>query len=104
MVTGPCFLATKLDAFAGRGRGDFVASHDMEDIVAVLYDRPEIVDDVGNSASALVEFLSARFAALITDRGFMAALPGHLPGDQANQLRIPVVIERIKAIAGARFR
>jgi hypothetical protein len=28
------FIATKLDAFHGRGGGDIVASHDLEDIIA----------------------------------------------------------------------
>lgn len=101
VVTRPYFLATKLEAFADRGRGDFVTSHDMEDIVAVLDGRSEIVDEVRNSVSELVEFLSDRFAGLIEDRDFLAALPGHLPGDQANQQRIPIVIDRIKAITGA---
>lgn len=40
MVTAPYFLATKLAAFAGRGKGDYLMSHDMEDIVAVLDGRP----------------------------------------------------------------
>lgn len=41
MVTAPYFLVTKLAAFDGRGKGDYVTSHDMEDIVAVLDGRPE---------------------------------------------------------------
>ena len=30
-VCRPFFLATKLKALAGRGRGDYLASHDMEE-------------------------------------------------------------------------
>jgi len=30
VVTAPYFLATKLEAFKGRGRGDFFGSHDLE--------------------------------------------------------------------------
>lgn len=29
----------------------------------------------------------------------MAALPGHLPGDAANQARLPVILERLRSIA-----
>jgi len=36
MVTGLYFLATKFAAFDGRGKGDYMASHDLEDIVAVV--------------------------------------------------------------------
>ena len=31
VVTGVYFCATKLDAFAGRGKGDYQLSHDLED-------------------------------------------------------------------------
>jgi hypothetical protein len=35
VVTPALFIAAKLDAFHGRGGGDIVASHDLEDIIAV---------------------------------------------------------------------
>jgi hypothetical protein len=40
VVTTPYFIGTKLEAFRGRGRGDFYASSDLEDIVTVLDGRP----------------------------------------------------------------
>src|ERR1700676_3354505 len=36
MVTGPFFIATKLEAFRGRGKGDFLGSRDLEDLVSVV--------------------------------------------------------------------
>lgn len=36
VVTPALSVATKLEAFRGRGRGDFVASHDLGDIVTVI--------------------------------------------------------------------
>ena len=35
IVSPPYFLITKLEAFEGRGKGDYMLSHDMEDIVTV---------------------------------------------------------------------
>jgi len=35
LITAPYFLATKFEAFHGRGHGDVRGSHDLEDIVAV---------------------------------------------------------------------
>ena len=32
-VTAPYFLATKMEAFLGRGHGDFLGSHDFEDMM-----------------------------------------------------------------------
>src|SRR5439155_22920310 len=36
LVTAPYFIATKYEAFIGRGRGDYLASHDFEDLMAVI--------------------------------------------------------------------
>ena len=46
VVTPALFIATKLEAFHGRGGDDVVASHDLEDIISVVDGRSEIVDDV----------------------------------------------------------
>jgi predicted nucleotidyltransferase len=102
MVTAPYFLATKLAAFDSRGKGDYVMSHDMEDIVAVLDGRPEIVNEVKRADEALRKHLMTRFAVLLRDTDFVAALPGHLPGDAASQARAPLVMERITEIAESR--
>jgi len=53
LISGPAFLATKLEAFATRGQGDLMSSHDFEDIINVLDGRPEIVSvvsDVGSTS------------------------------------------------------
>lgn len=71
----------------------------MEDIVAVLDGRPEIANEVKQADKALRKHLMTRFAALLRDKNFVAALPGHLPGDAASQARAPLVVERITAIA-----
>ena len=43
IVPAPYFIATKLEAFRGRGQGDIVASKDLEDIVSVLDGRPTLI-------------------------------------------------------------
>jgi predicted nucleotidyltransferase len=102
MVTAPYFLATKLAAFDGRGKGDYVMSHDMEDIIAVLDGRPEIVDEVKRAEESLRAHLMTKFGSLLRDTRFVAALPGHLPGDMASQDRAPLVMERITEIVKSR--
>ena len=57
LLPAPYFLATKLDAFDYRGEGDYLLSRDMEDIVAVLNGRPEIVDEVKSSDKNLRVYL-----------------------------------------------
>lgn len=53
IVVAPYFLATKLEAFDGRGKGDYLASQDIEDIVAVLDGRPEILDETRGASKPL---------------------------------------------------
>jgi hypothetical protein len=45
-VTPACFLVTKLTAFGDRGRRHPIASHDLEDVIAVIDGREEITADV----------------------------------------------------------
>lgn len=99
-LTPPHFLATKLEAFHGRGRGDYWASHDMEDIVCVIDGRAEIVAEVAASNAALRHYLQAEFAALHTDRMFAEAVSGFLPGDAISQTRAPRILRRVAALAG----
>ena len=99
LVSAPYFLATKLEAFDGRGKGDYYGSHDMEDIIALIDGRPEIVDDVRNTTTDLRIYLSGRFEKLVTMSEFTSAVAGHLPPDTASQERVPIVMERIKIIA-----
>ncbi|BCG46215.1 hypothetical protein GEOBRER4_n1001 [Citrifermentans bremense] len=99
VVTAPYFLATKIEAFRNRGRWDFYASHDMEDIVTLLDGRPEIVEEVASAPEDVKEFLAGEFARFLSHRSFLDALPGHLLPDMASQRRVPILLERINAIA-----
>jgi hypothetical protein len=78
LVTPPLFLATKLEAFRGRGGGDFLASHDLEDIIAVVDGRHELLEDVMRSAAPLRAHIAREITALLQMPEFNQALPGHL--------------------------
>jgi predicted nucleotidyltransferase len=99
-LTPPHFLATKLEAFHGRGNSDYWASHDMEDIVCVIDGRGEIVAEVAASNQALQHYLQAELAALYADPMFAEAVSGFLPGDAISQTRAPRILQRIASLAG----
>jgi len=101
LVTAPYFLATKIDAFHNRGNNDFIASHDMEDIITLLDGRPEIVDEVRNAPKDVKIFLSKKFGEFLNNRSFLDALPGHLLPDAASQQRVPILMERIRALTNS---
>jgi len=100
IVTPALFIATKLEAFQGRGR-DVFASQDLEDIVTVVDGRREIVDDVAGADPAVRAFIGATITALLADRDFLDALPGYLLPDAASQGRRGILEQRLRALSGA---
>lgn len=99
VVTGPYFLATKIDAFYNRGKGDFLSSHDMEDIVTLLDGRSELGAEVNRAAENVKAFLCHSLGEFLLNRNFLEALPGHLFPDTASQQRIPLLLKRLREIA-----
>lgn len=97
IVSAPYFCATKLDAFGDRGKGDFY-HHDIEDFVALVDGREELVGEVALAPDTVRAYLAAQCRTLLGTRGFLDALPGHLAGDAASQARLPLVKERLRAI------
>jgi len=98
VVTAPYFLATKLEAFDGRGNGDYLLSHDLEDLISVVDGRPEIIEEVRQSNEDVKNYLSEKFNDLLDSSRFIEALPGKIPGDESSQSRIPIVIERLNML------
>ena len=99
LIAAPAFLATKLDAFRGRGAGDFLASHDLEDVTVLVDGRPELVDEVLSSDPQLRSYIADEIRSLIANPEFIEALPGHLPGDDVSQARLPLIRERLQLLA-----
>jgi predicted nucleotidyltransferase len=98
LITAPLFLATKLEAFASRGAGDYL-HHDMEDIVTVIDGRESIVDEVLGCPASLREFLLEEFDVLLADSQFVDRMTWLLPPDNL-QARHEIVLARMKKIAG----
>ncbi len=99
MVSAPYFLITKLEAFDGRGNGDYLLSHDIEDMIAVMDGRPELADEVRMSEQALEDELATRFDRLLEDQQFLDAVSGHMPTDEVSQSRVEKILNTIKKIS-----
>jgi predicted nucleotidyltransferase len=99
VVTAPHFLATKIEAFKGRGQGDFLTSHDLEDLIFVIDGRSTIVEEVKTETPLLREYLSTEITGLLAAPAFIDALPGYLLPDTASQARVGTVLRRLKALA-----
>lgn len=101
VVTAPFFVATKLEAFKGRGGADYTTSRDLEDLMAVLDGRPEIVDEIAR-AHELCSFIAGEFRQMLRVPAFLDALPGHLLPDRVSQERLPILVNRMRSIAELR--
>jgi hypothetical protein len=102
VISGVHFVATKLEAFGDRGKGDFMASHDLEDIIAVVDGRPTIVDEVARVSDSAAAFVRQRLDDLLNEADFTDAIAGHLPGDEGSQRRLPIVLGRLRSFAAQR--
>ncbi len=99
LIAAPVFIATKFEAFKGRGNGDYLVSHDLEDIITVVDGRPALVDELRSSPEELRSYVTKEISSLLDTPEFLDALPGHLPGDSASQSRVPALTELFERIA-----
>ncbi len=100
-VPHPALLvATKLEAFKDRGRGDYAASHDLEDIVALIDGRVEIEAELTSTSGALREYLAETFAHIVQDDRFVDVANGLLPGGPDNATRTARALKIMGAVAG----
>jgi hypothetical protein len=99
-VCPPYLLATKLEAFKGRGRGDFLGSRDFSDIITLVDGREELVGEVATSDDQLRPYLAKEVAALLAAPRFPDGLFGALLPDSASQERAEaVVLPALRAIS-----
>jgi predicted nucleotidyltransferase len=97
LISAPVFLATKFEAFADRGQGDLLASHDMEDIVSVIAHRTRLLEEVRAAAAQLRKYLAARCRTLVEHPDLEGYLPGLLL-DTADLELTDLVIARLRTM------
>ncbi len=95
VITAPYFLGTKMEAFRGRGQEDFLASHDLEDFVAVIDGRSTILEEVADSPGDVREYLADAAGSLLSESRFLDAVPGFVLDDG----RVPLILERLNRLA-----
>lgn len=94
-ASAPCFIATKLEAFFSRGKGDFLMSKDIEDILAVVDGREELVEEMKLTAPDVRGFVCASLLGLLEDGRFMESIPQIVPEDT----REAILTNRLRRVA-----
>jgi predicted nucleotidyltransferase len=67
ILSAPFFIATKLEAFKGRGNNDGRTSQDFEDIIYVLENRGKIWNELNTIDTELKEYLKNEFQILVNN-------------------------------------
>ena len=96
LVSPPYFLATKLEAYKGRGKGDTLSSHDIEDLLTLIDGRDSLVDEVSAAPEKLRDYLAEEFGQLLNDSNFEYAVSSQAKG---NSEREEILFERIESLA-----
>ena len=99
MIGAPEFLGTKFEAFDGRGEGDLLGSHDLEDMLNVIAGRAQLLEEIAQSSMELRRYLAGRCSDLLAMRDFEYYLPGLIQDDASGE-QSDLVLERLRAIVG----
>ncbi len=78
-------MATKFEAFKDRGKNDVYASHDLEDIMAVMEGRSSVAQEMASAHRAVCKHVGQSVAALLDMPTFHNALPGLLSDPEREQ-------------------
>lgn len=97
VFTLPYFLASKIEAFRGRGKGDYYGSEDIEDIVSVLDGSDDVLGKLAGASEAAKGYIKKEFQALMGDELFAQCVQGHL-GPQAGSGRALRVLGIVREI------
>lgn len=100
LLTPPYFIATKLDAWLGRGKGD--AFHrDLEDLLNLFDGRPTLVEELSKAPEELQTFVAEEIVKLLELDDFEYAVQSTARGDQQREEIIFTRLEAVCQLKGA---
>jgi hypothetical protein len=77
ILSAPCYLATKFEAFNNRGK-DYRSSHDMEDIINILDNRINIVEEIAKDDTRIEHFIKEQLQNIINNGSMQEVLMAHI--------------------------
>ncbi|MEA9602229.1 hypothetical protein VC188_08865 [Polynucleobacter sp. MG-28-Ekke-A2] len=98
-ISAPLFIASKLESFHDRGKGDY-AHHDIEDIINLVDGKSDLNSELAQASAEVQLFIREEIEDLLLDPDFMAQIPWHLNPTATEQDRSAIIIERLRTLAG----
>ena len=96
ILSAPCYLATKFEAFMNRG-SDYRTSHDIEDIIYVIDNRTSIVEEVKESDIRIHSFLKEELQKIVSQGILTEVLMAHTHPIMLEE-RLPIIELKITQI------
>ncbi|WP_257279624.1 MULTISPECIES: hypothetical protein [unclassified Endozoicomonas] len=94
------FIATKLEAYQGRGYGDPLASRDIEDLLNLFDGRPELINEISSARDELRQYISEEISQLMQHPDFEYAVQSCALGDSEREA---LIFERLDLVAEGIF-
>ena len=98
ILSAPCYLTTKFEAFNHRGNNDYRTSHDFEDIIYVIDNHMTIVDEILASEQIIQNFLKTEIKKILSSNYANEILSAHLH-PLIEEQRYPLLLEKLKIIS-----
>jgi len=96
ILSAPCYLATKFEAFKNRGN-DYRTSHDIEDIIYVIDNRIDIVSEITEGEPSILLFIREQLQIIINKGILKEVIVSHIHPLMFDE-RIVIVEEKIEQI------
>jgi predicted nucleotidyltransferase len=101
LLTPVYFIATKLEAYLGRGNNDPQGSHDMEDILNLFDGREEVVREIALADREVRDYIAGQLGLLLVNDDFSYAVQSTARGDRDRESLIYDRLEAARDLAGA---
>lgn len=95
LISPVFFVATKLEAYKGRGNNDPLKSNDIEDILNVFDGRPELVDEIKKAPEEIQKYMSEEFSQLFEHPNFEYAVQSTAQGQSDRE---ELIFKRLESV------
>jgi len=94
LISPEYFVATKIEAFKGRGDNDVLSSHDIEDLLNLYAGRSELVSEIKRADEKVRSYISREVKKLLSDINFEYAVQSASSNDIDRE---HLIFERLEA-------
>ena len=96
-LVSPCyFVATKLEAYNGRGNSDPLSSHDIEDLLNIVDGREELQHEIKQAEPKVKHYIAQQIGTLLEHKDFDYAMQACA---RNNTAREAIIYQRLEALA-----